>query len=85
MSESAFDWAWQQDVRPATTKLVLLSLADHSYESGLVCLNYLQIGRDCGIDFGDVQKHIDKLEKMGYIIVRDCSENYRQLVFSSRV
>ena len=79
MSDLAFDWAWEQDIRPATTKLVLLVLADWSDAEGMVYLDYNWIGKDSGIDSGEVKEHIDKLEKLGYISSRNCSEKYRRL------
>ena len=79
MNNLAFDWAWEQDIRPATTKLVLLVLADWSDAEGMVYLDYNWIGKDSGIDSGEVKEHIDELEKLGYISSRNCSEKYRRL------
>lgn len=68
MSARATFWAWQQDVRPATAKLVLLCLADcHNGDNGQCNPSILYIARMTGLDKKTVMNGIGRLEEVGAI------------------
>lgn len=69
MSAKATFWAWQQDIKPATAKLVLLCLADcHSDETGRCNPSILHIAKTTGLDRKTVITSLSILESIGAFV-----------------
>ena len=70
MSLAALAWAWDQSVKPASTKLVLLCLADvQNAEDGRCFPSAIYIAGKTGLDKKTVYKAIEQLDADGLISV----------------
>lgn len=70
MSLDATRWAWQQHIKPASVKIVLLSLADRAGESGECYPSTSRLELDTGLYRETIFEAIKTLEKMGLISVK---------------
>ena len=66
MSVKALAWAWVQDI-PATTKMVLMALADHADDDGVCWPGIKGVSEKCGLNPRSVRRHISRLCHMGLI------------------
>lgn len=67
MSRKATDWAWSLSVKPASLKLLLLSMADRADEYHRCYPSIARLVRDTGLNTKTVQKGINDLIAMGVI------------------
>lgn len=68
MSARASFWAWEQPIKPASAKLVLLCLADcHNADSGQCNPSFKYIARVTGLDRKTVNSQLKSLVDMGLI------------------
>lgn len=68
MSAKATFWAWHQDIKPATAKLVLLCLADcHNGDSGQCNPSISYLAKQTGLDPKTVRSGLAMLEKIGVV------------------
>lgn len=68
MSAKATFWAWHQNIKPATAKLVLLCLADcHNGDSGQCNPSIIYLSRMTGLNKKTVISGITKLEGLGVV------------------
>lgn len=66
MSILAMNWAWKIQLQP-TQKLVLMSLADSSDESGISWPSVLTVAKKCSISPRTAQRIISSLREHGFI------------------
>lgn len=69
MSLDATRWAWQRQIKPATAKLVLLSLADRAGETHECHPSIKRLQLDTGLDRETVMRAITALEALGIVRV----------------
>lgn len=67
MSIEALNWAWEQPVAKAATKLVLLSLADHANSDGECWPSMKRIAERSDISPRHVSRAIEELVELGLI------------------
>jgi hypothetical protein len=67
MSIEALNWAWEQPVQKAATKLVLLALADHSNSDGECWPSMKRIAERSDISARHVSRAIDELVTLGLV------------------
>ena len=67
MSLDALKWAWEQDCPNATSKLVLMALADHANSDGECWPSMKRVAKLTGISSRQVSTHIVTLESLGYV------------------
>jgi hypothetical protein len=68
MSSGAIDWAWQQDVRPATLKLLLVAMGElANHESHQCYPSAAMIEQMCGMNLKTIPAAIQKLVDLGYL------------------
>ncbi len=67
MSVDATRWAWKADLRPASLKLVLLSLADRADEHHRCFPSTTRLSEDTGLDLKTVKSALQKLSIAGVI------------------
>ncbi|HEY7823045.1 MAG TPA: helix-turn-helix domain-containing protein [Acidimicrobiia bacterium] len=67
MSLDALKWAWEQDCPNATSKLVLMALADHANSDGECWPSMKRVAELTGISSRQVSTHIVTLEGLGYV------------------
>ncbi|HEY7823931.1 MAG TPA: helix-turn-helix domain-containing protein [Acidimicrobiia bacterium] len=67
MSIEALNWAWEQPVSKAATKLVLLALADHSNADGECWPSMKRIAERSDISPRHVSRAIDELVDLGLV------------------
>lgn len=67
MSRLATNWAWDLDIKPATLKLILLSMADRADEYHTCYPSNSRLEKDTGLNIKTVQTGILKLIEMGLI------------------
>lgn len=72
MSRKATDWAWSVNIRPATLKLVLLSMADRADEHHCCYPSIERLVRDTSLNKKTIQAGIKTLSEMG--LIRDTGE-----------
>ena len=70
MSLDATRWAWQQIIKPASVKIVLLSLADRAGESHECYPSTIRLEKDTGLYRETIFEAIKSLEKIGLISVK---------------
>jgi hypothetical protein len=70
MSLDATRWAWQQRIKPASLKLLLLALADRaSPDSGFECFPTIdRLCADTGLDRKTIIDALDRLASVGLIV-----------------
>ncbi|WP_052702655.1 helix-turn-helix domain-containing protein [Pseudoalteromonas piscicida] len=67
VSRIATDWAWKQEVKPATLKLLLLSIADRADEYHCCFPSIMRLAKDTGLNEKTVNSNLRKLESLGII------------------
>lgn len=67
MSRIATDWAWSQVIKPATHKLILLSMADRADEHHCCYPSIARLERDTGLDRKTIQKGVAAMIESGLI------------------
>ena len=67
MSRAATDWAWSVNVKPATLKLILLSMADRADETHCCYPSIQRIVKDTSLNEKTVQNGINRLIKTGLV------------------
>ncbi len=67
MSTDATRWAWKADLKPASLKLVLLSLADRADETHCCFPSASRLSDDTGLDLKTVKSNLRKLSEAGVI------------------
>ena len=67
MSRIATDWAWSQAIKPATHKLILLSMADRADEHHCCYPSIARLERDTGLDRKTIQKGVAAMIESGLI------------------
>lgn len=67
MSRKATDWAWSVDIKPATLKLILLSMADRADEVHQCFPSISRLVKDTGLNQKTVQKGLLEMIEMGVI------------------
>lgn len=67
MSRAATDWAWSLAVKPATLKLLLLSLADRADEYHQCFPSIARLEKDTGLNRKTIVQNIKKLVEMGIL------------------
>ncbi|MBD1583473.1 helix-turn-helix domain-containing protein [Pseudoalteromonas sp. S16_S37] len=67
MSRIATDWAWKQELKPATLKLLLLSIADRADEYHCCFPSIMRLAKDTGLNEKTVNSNLRKLESLGII------------------
>lgn len=67
MSRAATDWAWSQSIKPATHKLILLSMADRADEYHCCYPSIARLEKDTGLDRKTIQKGVAAMIKNGLI------------------
>ena len=67
MSRKATDWVWNQKIKPATHKLVLLSMADRANEEFCCWPSIARVEKDTNLDRKTIQKAINSLAESGYL------------------
>lgn len=70
MSIAALDWAWNQDCPNATSKLVLIALADKANDDGECWPGMEHVARMVGISTRQVSTHLQRLEEVGLLARR---------------
>jgi hypothetical protein len=68
MSVQAVTWAFDQQIRPAGTKLVLIALADYCGEENVAFPSITTLTRKTTQDWRTVTRALDSLEKLGLIV-----------------
>ncbi len=68
MSRIATDWAWSVSIKPASLKLILLSMADRADEEHCCFPSILRLVKDTCLDQKTVQKGIGELADRGLIV-----------------
>lgn len=68
MSIAALNWAWTQECPNATSKLVLLALADKANEDGECWPGMDTVARMAGVSSRQVSTHLARLEEAGLIV-----------------
>lgn len=71
MSVEALSWAFQQDIRPAAKKLVLLALSNRADEDGFCYPGYKRLASQCSLDRVTVIRQIEALIEDGIILKKD--------------
>jgi DNA-binding transcriptional ArsR family regulator len=67
MSIEALNWAWEQPVAKAATKLVLLALADHSNADGECWPSMKRVAERSDISPRHVSRAVDELVELGLV------------------
>lgn len=67
MSIKAIVWAFEQDIKPATTKFVLVAFADCVNDEGIGYPSILAMSEKTSLDRKTVIAALDKLEEMGFL------------------
>ena len=67
MSRKATDWAWGVNVKPATLKLILLSMADRADEYHCCYPSIARLVKDTSLNKKTIQSGIAKLAEIGLI------------------
>jgi hypothetical protein len=68
MSIAALNWAWSQNCRNPTSKLVLLALADKANEDGECWPGMDSVAEMAGVSSRQVSTHLARLEEAGLIV-----------------
>jgi hypothetical protein len=68
MSRKATDWAWDQQIKPATLKLILLSMADRADEYHTCYPSIQRLEKDTGLNNKTIQTGLKKLESLNIIV-----------------
>lgn len=66
MSRAATDWAWDQPLKPASLKILLLSMADRADECHQCYPSIPRLVKDTSLDKKTVQAGLKRLEELGY-------------------
>jgi biotin operon repressor len=69
MSVTVMSWAWEQECPTATTKLVLLKLADNANDAGVCWPSMATIAQHCGIARETVVRTIKTLADAGLLSI----------------
>lgn len=72
MSRTATDWAWSLSIKPASLKLLLLSMADRADEEHCCYPSIARLVKDTGLNSKTVQAGILKLVDLG--VLKDTGE-----------
>ncbi|MCE0495750.1 helix-turn-helix domain-containing protein [Vibrio salinus] len=72
MSRAANDWAWSLNIKPASLKLLLLSMADRADEYHCCYPSIERLVKDTGLNRKTIMSGIDKLINAG--LLRDTGE-----------
>jgi DNA-binding MarR family transcriptional regulator len=75
MNSKAVKWAWKQPIENQTTRIVLLTLAFLSNNTGAIEASQNRIMKEARLGRRALIKHLNTLEYDGYIFRR---KNYRQ-------
>lgn len=67
MSRIATDWAWSQVIKPATHKLILLSMADRADEHHCCYPSIARLEKDTGLDRKTIQKGVAAMIESGLL------------------
>ena len=67
MSIEALTWAWRQETGNATSKLVLLAIADHANGDGYCWPSMLRIAAMAGVSTRQVSRHVAALAELGLV------------------
>lgn len=67
MSIAALNWAWNQECPNATSKLVLLALADKANEDGECWPGMDTVAKMAGVSVRQISTHLTRLEEWGLI------------------
>jgi hypothetical protein len=67
MSIEVMNWAWQQETPTASSKLVLLSLADHANSDGYCWPSMKRVAELSGLSVRQVSRIITELEALGLV------------------
>lgn len=67
MSRIATDWAWSQTIKPATHKLILLSMADRADEHHCCYPSIARLEKDTGLDRKTIQKGVAAMIESGLL------------------
>jgi DNA replication protein DnaT len=68
MSRHAIDWVWKQDIKPATLKLLMLSIADRADEDNCAFPSIARLVKDTGLNNKTAQAGVNKLIEQGYVV-----------------
>ena len=68
MSRKANDWAWELSIKPASLKLLLLSLCDRADEYFCCYPSIRRLVADTGLDQKTISSHMNKLIMHGIIV-----------------
>ncbi len=72
MSRAANDWAWSLDIKPASLKLLLLSMADRADEDHCCFPSIVRLEKDTGLNRKTILSGIKKLIDCG--VLKDTGE-----------
>ncbi|MFG0448337.1 helix-turn-helix domain-containing protein [Vibrio sp. YQ_11] len=72
MSRTANDWAWGLDIKPASLKLLLLSMADRADEDHCCFPSIPRLEKDTGLNRKTIMSSINKLISLG--VIKDTGE-----------
>lgn len=72
MSRAANDWAWSLDIKPASLKLLLLSMADRADEEHCCFPSIARLEKDTGLNRKTILSGIKKLIECG--VLKDTGE-----------
>ena len=72
MSRAANDWAWSLNIKPASLKLLLLSLCDRADEEHCCFPSLKRLVADTGLDQKTISSHMTKLISLG--VMEDTGE-----------
>lgn len=67
MSIEAMQWAFQQEIKPASMKFVLVSLGDNAQHDGMAWPSLAALCQKTGLDRKTVISALDRLEAAGYL------------------
>lgn len=69
MSAKATFWAWEQEVKNPSAKLVLLKLADNANDKGLCWPSFTYLSNHTGFNDRTIKRHIKTLAEAGLILI----------------
>ena len=72
MSRAATDWAWDQEIKSATSKLILLSMADRADEKHCCFPSIQRLVKDTSLDRKTIQSGLARLVDLG--LIKDTGE-----------
>ena len=67
MSVKHLNWAWDQQVKNPTTKLILMKLADGADESNRSWYSHKTLAIKCETSISSVRRHLSYLKKLNLI------------------